>query len=232
VNETPSVRKVILTSSVAAIFGDAKDIEKTSNNVFTEKEWNETSSVHHQPYSYSKTVAEKEAWKMRKKQDRWDLVVLNPGFVLGPSLTDRKDSTSISLMIQMGNGTFKMGAPELYNGIVDVRDVAHAHVQAVALPHASGRHILVREVLAFPEMGHYLKEAFPQYPLPQRTLPKWLVWLFGPLQGISRAFVSRNVGYPIRFDTQYTKDDLQMDFRPVKDTLTDHFQQLIDQKAI
>ena len=46
----------------------------------------------HQPYTYSKIVAERAAWEIAGAQDRWDLVVINPGFVLGPSLTTASNS--------------------------------------------------------------------------------------------------------------------------------------------
>ncbi|MCK5102951.1 MAG: NAD-dependent epimerase/dehydratase family protein, partial [Cyclobacteriaceae bacterium] len=64
VNETASVKRVVLTSSVVAIYGDAIDVRSTESGVFNEKIWNTTSTESHQPYSFSKTLAEKEAWKM------------------------------------------------------------------------------------------------------------------------------------------------------------------------
>jgi len=88
-NRTPSVKRVVLTSSCAAIYGDNADLALTANGVFTEEDWNQTSSLAHQPYSYSKTVAEKEAWKNAKAQDCWDLVVINPSLVIGPGINPR-----------------------------------------------------------------------------------------------------------------------------------------------
>lgn len=85
VNRTESVKRVVLTSSVVAIYGDARESRDVPGGVFTEDQWNTTSSVDHQPYSYSKTVAEQEAWKYQKAQNRWDLVTIHPGLVLGPS---------------------------------------------------------------------------------------------------------------------------------------------------
>jgi len=54
--------------------------------MLTEDVWNTTSSLGHNPYAYSRTVAEKEAWAIVKKQPRWDLVTINPSFVLGPGI--------------------------------------------------------------------------------------------------------------------------------------------------
>jgi len=49
----------VLTSSCAAIYGDNSDLTTKGTGVFTEKDWNKTSSLWHKPYAYSKTMAEK-----------------------------------------------------------------------------------------------------------------------------------------------------------------------------
>ena len=136
VDRAPSVKRVVLTSSMVAIYGDAEEAERVPGGVFTEQHWNTTSSPEHQPYSYSKTVAEREAWRIQQAQDRWDLVTLHPGLVLGPSLTTASASTSLAIMKQFADGTFLAGAPELYFGVVDVRDVAEWHVRAGFTPEA------------------------------------------------------------------------------------------------
>lgn len=232
-NRTDSVKRVVLTSSVVGIYGDAADIKQTKNGVFTEEYWNTTSSVEHQPYNYSKVAAEQAAWEIAKKQNRWDLVVINPGLVLGPSLTQASDSTSLSTMMQFVDGSLKMGAPKLEFGIVDVRDVAQAHINAGYTPAASGRHIAVSDTLSMLAMGKLLMKHFgKRYNFPRRELPKFMVWLGGPMNGISRKFVSTNVGYPLKFDNSYTRKDLGLEFRPLEQTLVEHFQQMIDDGVI
>jgi len=59
-NRHATVKRVVLTSSIAAIFGDNADIALTMAGIFTENDWNKTSSVEHQPYAYSKTIAEED----------------------------------------------------------------------------------------------------------------------------------------------------------------------------
>ncbi len=233
VNRTDSVKRVVLTSSVVGIYGDAVDMQKTENGIFTEQHWNTTSSVDHQPYNYSKVAAEKVAWEMVEKQSRWDLLTINPGLVLGPSLTTASASGSFSTMKQFFNGSLKMGAPKLEFGLVDVRDVAMAHIKAGFTPDASGRHICVSESMTFLKMGKVLREHFgSKYPFPTKELPKFMVWLAGPFSGITRKFVSTNVGYPLQFDNSYTCKDLGMKFRPAEDSVVEFFQQLIDDGVI
>ena len=122
---------MVLTSSCAAIYGDNADLKDTPNGTFTEEIWNTSSSLDHQPYSYSKTVAEQEAWKINKEQSQWDLVVINPSLVLGPAINPNNvTSESFNIVKQFGNGSMKAGAPKTGMGVVDVRDVALAHFNA------------------------------------------------------------------------------------------------------
>lgn len=233
VDRVHSVKRVVLTSSVVGIYGDAADMADLGVDAFTEEHWNTTSSVSHQPYNYSKVVAEKRACEINKAQGRWDLLTINPSFVMGPSLTQASDSASLSTMKQFADGTLKMGAPELYFGVVDVRDVAQAHIKAGYTPGASGRHITDSGTMSMLDMGNALREKFGNaYPFPKKELPKFLLWLVGPFQGLDRKFVSRNVGHYLAFDNSYTKRDLDMSFRSAKQTVAEHFQQMIDDGVI
>jgi nucleoside-diphosphate-sugar epimerase len=229
VNETSTVKRVVLTSSVAAIYGGAVDIKKTENNLFTEAHWNTTSSLKHQPYSYSKTLAEKEAWKLQKEQSRWDLVVINPSFVMGPSLSNRTDGESTDFMIKLLSGGFKTGAPYLSFGYVDVRDVAAAHVLAGTKKSASGRHITCATSKTMLEVADILRKEFGnKYKLPTRELPKFLMYLVGPLAGFSWKFVGDNIGISTDFDNSYSKTDLGLVYRDLSETFKDQVAQLIE----
>jgi len=232
VNATESVKRVVLTSSVVAVFGDAIDIQKTKDGIFTEEYWNITSSTDHQPYPYSKTLAEKLAWQMAESQSRWDLLTINPGFIMGPSLSKRTDSTSIEIMLQLASGKFKSGVPSGTMSFVDVRDVAKAHILAGFTPSASGRHICTSEDRSFLDMANALRKDFSEFPLPKGFVPKWLFSLIAPMVGFTRKYVKLNVGFDIRMDNSYIKKDLGMDFIPFEQTITDHFKQLLDDEII
>ena len=230
-NRTDSVKRVVLTSSCAAVYGDNADIEDVSREAFTEEDWNTTSSLEHQPYSYSKTLAEREAWNIAEAQNRWDLVVINPSLVLGPGINPFATSESFTLLKQFGNGGMKSGVPAFYIGAVDVRDVAEAHIKAGLTPSASGRYINSAHDTSFAEFGEILRERFGgDYPFPQRTMPKWLVWLMGPMvdKSLSRRMVTRNVGHPWRADNSKSIRELGISYRPLEISLTEMFQQLID----
>lgn len=233
VNRVASVKRVVLTSSVAAIYGDTADMADEGIDAFTEAHWNTTSGLSHQPYSYSKTCAERRAWEIKEQQDRWQLIAINPGFVLGPALTTASASTSLSTIKQFADGTLKMGAPELYFGVVDVRDVARAHIKAAFTPDASGRHIISSETLSLLDIGAALRAEFGgKYPFPTRELPKTALWVIGPTQGLTRQFIKRNVGHALAFDNGYAKRDLGMEFRPARETVVEHFQQMLEDGVV
>lgn len=227
-NRTESVKRVVLTSSCAAIFGDNVDILSIPNNELKEDIWNTSSSLKHQPYSYSKTVAEKEAWKINKKQDQWDLVVINPSFVLGPGLNPHGTSESFIVMKQLGNGDFKMGGPEYNTGCIDVRDLAEAHYKAAFKPEAEGRYIISAENTGMLYVAGFIKKKFPKYPIRLTKIPKWIIWLIAPAIGMTREEVSKNIGYPYKANNSKAIEELGMTFRPLRDTVTEFFQQLVD----
>lgn len=231
-NKTEGVKRVVLTSSCASIYGDAKDTLNYPNQTMTEEQWNTTSSLKQSPYSFSKVLAEKKAWEISEQQKDWDLVVINPSFVMGPGINPHGTSESFNVMKQMGDGSMKMGTPNLNMGCVDVRDVAEAHFQAGFTPEANGRHVTSAENISFLQMADYLRPNFgDKYPLPKKTLPKWLVMLLGPIGGIPRNFIKNNVGYPWRADNSKIKRELNIEFRPITDSVNEFFQQMVDNKV-
>ncbi len=233
-NQTASVQRVVLTSSCAAIYGDNADIGNAPRKTLTEDIWNTSSSLEHVPYSYSTTVAEREAWAIAEKQSRWNLVVVNPSLVIGPGLNPHATSESFNLVRQLGNGRMKAGIPDIGCGAVDVRDLAEAHLRAAYLPGAKGRHIVSGHNTSLPEIARALLPKFEAYPVPRRILPKWLVWLAAPLadKSTTRKFVARNVGYVWQADNSKSRRELKMSYRPLSVTIQDMFQQMIESRQI
>ena len=235
-NQTPSVKRVVVTSSCAAIYTDASDLALTPDGVFTEEVWNTTASLTNQPYSYSKTLAEKEAWQIAAQQDRWDLVAINPSLVMGPALNAGSvTSESYHLLKQLGDGTLKMGAPNLGIGLVDVRDVAEAHYQAGFTPEAQGRYITSAHDTSFLELAQTLHAQYgDQYPIPNRALPKWLLMLIGPLvnRAMTRTFIRNNVDQPWRADNSKIRRELGLNFRPMDETMRDSFAVLVEHQLV
>lgn len=224
-----TVKRVVLTSSVASVFGDNIDFAKSGKTALSDEDWNTTSSVDHNPYQYSKVAAEREAWKIASTQSQWDLVAICPAMVYGPSLTRGSQSGSIDTLLQMGDGRLLTGVPDLTYGVVDVREVARAHLLAAFTPEAKGRYLLVAQDITMLGIAKILRGKWGmKYPFPLMQVPKFMVWLVGPLMGpVTRDFVSRNVGYGLSFDNSRSRA-LGVQYRPVEETFTGHFQQVID----
>lgn len=161
----PSVKRVILTSSMASVIFNGKPL---TPGVVVDETWFSDSAFcvsNKLWYMASKTLAEEAAWKFVKEKGI-DMVTINPGFVIGPLLQPTLKSTA-ELFLDRING----GAPGLPSEIyrfVDVRDVAYAHIQALEIPSASGRYCLVGRVAHFSDAVKIAHELYPTLPLPEK----------------------------------------------------------------
>jgi nucleoside-diphosphate-sugar epimerase len=116
-------------------------------------------------------------------------------------------------------------------GVVDVRDLAEAHFRAAVTPSAKGRHITSGHNTDFPEMANALRQHFGDaYPFPKKALPKWLVWLVGPIMdaGLTRKMVNLNVNHAWRADNSKSVRELGVTYRPLEESMVEFFQQMID----
>ena len=231
--EVGSVLRIVVTSSCAAIYTDAIDTVNAPGGSITEEVWNTTSSLDYQPYSYSKTLAEKKAWEIEKSQSQWDLVTINMSLVLGPALNPANTtSESINILKMLGGGELKMGAPKMGLGVVDVRDVAEAHFRSGYTPEAKGRYITSAHDTDLLQMSAVLLPKYgDKYPLPKRAMPKWLLMLVGPMANklFTRKYIKNNVNIPFHADNSKIKRDLGIKFMPLKKTMEDSFQVMIDE---
>ena len=150
------VKRVVLTSSLVAMFGDAN---KSIN--ITEDTWTNTNAKNMTAYVKSKTLAEKSAWdfiKEQKGENRLELVVINPGGIWGPTLSDKIAGESMNIVKDMITGKMPMLAKAAMN-MSDVRDVALIHVKALENEKANGRRFVVasEKPYSFKEMAQILK---------------------------------------------------------------------------
>lgn len=231
--KTSSVTRVVVTSSVAAVYGDNQDRPKNGDK-FAEEDWNTTSTLTHQSYSCSKVMAEREAWKIADAQTQFRLVTVNPSFVMGPNLADASTSESFAIIGQMIGGMMRTGAPALEIAVVDVRDVAEQHVRAAFHPDAHGRYICSAQDSSYIEIAASIRRNFgSKYAVPSTTLPKWLVWLIGPMLNklVTREFVTKNIGHPLRIDHGRSVRELGMTYRPLDETTKDMVEQMVRAKG-
>jgi nucleoside-diphosphate-sugar epimerase len=231
--KSSSVKKVVLTSSVAAVHGDNIDMKELGLSEFTEEQFNYSSSLSHQAYSYSKVLAEKEAWKINKEQDKWKLIVINPSFVMGPSLSKTSNSESLNFMKEMLSGKYYLGAPNLMFGFVDVRDVAKAHLLALEYESAEGRHILAERTVSVYGFSRLIKNIYGnKYKLPLMQSPKLMLYLVGWMFGLKNKVIRRNVGYDIRLNASKSKEKLGLSYTKLENTIEDMVSQMEESKVL
>ncbi len=129
------VRRVVLTSSFAAV-GYGR-VRKTP---FTEEDWTEPDAPN-PAYIRSKAIAERAAWDfMEGEGGALELSVVNPTGIFGPVLGGRL-SASVALIKRMLDGDMAE-LPDIWFGVVDVRDVAGLHLQAMTRPEARGERFI------------------------------------------------------------------------------------------
>lgn len=129
-------RRVVLTSSFAAIGYTPKPGAE-----YSEDDWTDPDTPGLPPYPRSKTIAERAAWEfMEQEGGEMELVVVNPTFILGPTLTSRAGS-SIQIIKAMLDGKMPVVRKQRF-GVADVRDVADLHIRAMASPEAAGKRYL------------------------------------------------------------------------------------------
>lgn len=215
------------------MYSDAKDILETDTGILDETCWNDTASLQYQPYAYGKTEAEKDAWEKLEKQDQWDLVTICPGLMLGPGVKCHRQSHSVSLVTAFGNGTFKRGVLEMAVACVDVREVSRAHLEAAFRPEANGRYLLAYHETNYFALSQMLKAYHPDFEggpeWPSAPSSKNLAWTLGPWLAWHRKFVARNAGFPIKVDSSRSERELEIEYRPLGETLKDMADQIIQE---
>jgi nucleoside-diphosphate-sugar epimerase len=170
------VRRVVLTSSFAAIgYG-----QKPQSAPFDETNWTNPDGDDVRPYVKSKTLAERAAWDfMAREGGGLELSVVNPVGVFGPVLGPDY-STSILLFQRLMEGAMP-GCPQLYFGVVDVRDVADLHLRAMTHPAAAGERFLAvaGDFVSIRDIAEMLKRRMGAAArrVPTWQLPNWLVRL-------------------------------------------------------
>ncbi len=226
INRTPTVERLVLTSTVGAIFGDYVDVLQMKNQTLTEEHFNDTSTLENNPYHYAKTVAERAAWDAVRSQDRWTMVAINPGLILGPSLTSASDSGSLFLMDELMKGYFFYGAPNFSFTVVDVRDVVTAHLRAAELESASGRYILAHpEMVSFARMAHIIRDRYRRkFLIPRHPVPDFAVRILGPRFGLTQDYIRKHLGVRFAVDNHRSIEELGITYRSVEETVLDHYE--------
>jgi dihydroflavonol-4-reductase len=220
------VKKVVLTSSVAAIFETGE--EKTFYN---ENDWSNPENPGISNYSKSKTLAERAAWDFVEEEGNpFELAVINPALVIGPSLSGDL-GVSNSAIEMVVTGKMPVAIPIQF-GFVDVRDVASAHILAMQNDASNGeRFALAEKDLWYKDIAKILKDnGFDK--APTFAVPVWvakILAIFNKQLKVTLPFLGR-----VRSVTKTTKakDILGWNPRPSEDSILEIANQIKDMGLI
>jgi dihydroflavonol-4-reductase len=210
------VNRVVLTSSVAAVMHCDRPPGKLA---YDEVDWTDPAHPTATPYVRSKTLAERAAWDFVEKQaPDLRLVVLNPGLVFGPPL-DAQYGTSLRLIERLLRARDPM-LPRIAFPVVDVRDVALAHLRALARSEAAGGRFLVAdETLWFHEMAEALQDAMPARRLVTRQAPDAVIRVLSVFDRSIRPILPV-LGRYERVSNARAREVLGLQFTPAREAVT------------
>mmetsp|Transcript_28695 Transcript_28695/g.43371 ORF Transcript_28695/g.43371 Transcript_28695/m.43371 type:complete len:533 (+) Transcript_28695:98-1696(+) len=250
--KTPSVRRIVLTSCVEAMFSDITELtedsddddedsksssidktkeDKDSNSSssiaeLNESCWNDKASLEYQPYAWAKAEAEKDAWDKMERQEQWDLITICPGLILGPARNCRRSHAATLLLEQCVK---KSVVKEWVQPIADVREVSKAHLEAAFRPNASGRYLVAHDT----PMNHYeiaqiLEQKYPELYSAKRkksALPRLAAFQ----NGWDRKWVKRHLlsSYSLHINNSRSIKELGIQYRPIEETLCDTMEVII-----
>lgn len=171
-------------------------------------------------YARTKFGAEMEVW--RGGREGLNIVIVNPGIILGPG---NWDSGSGLLFKKVHSGLNYY--PPKTTGFVSVKDTANIMIGLMEKPINNERYILVSENLGFKNILNQIADSLNK-PHPKRKLKPWMVFvawffeylpaIFGrkrkiPKQGIRSMFEKTE------FDSSKIQKELGFEFEPISKTI-------------
>lgn len=209
-----NIKKLCYVSSIATL-GSSLNGEAINE----ESSWNpdEDNSV----YAITKYGAEMEIW--RGSQENLNVVIVNPGVILGTS-PDGDGSGLILNLAAKGIPFYPSG--EI--GIVDVQDVVKAMILLMHSEIKNQQFILVSQNVSYKELLSKLANYFNKK-APNKALPKWILnigssldWFSSKLLGTKRILVQATVNSMYtksNYESSKIKNELGFEFIPVNETL-------------
>lgn len=196
------VERVVFTSSIAAV-----GFEGSREQPLTEENWSDSSD----PYCRSKLESEQAAWDYATKEGL-DLVTVCPSIIMGPNFYKHTPSTVNVAAFVNNQVPFRL---PMQLSIVDVRDVAEAHILAYENKDASGRYLATGTNVA--DLFDMLKEIEPDMVVPERMLTLEEALQFAEKVGMPTELV----GKPYIYSDKKIQSELGWRARPIAETLRD-----------
>ena len=207
------VEKFCFVSSIATL-----DELSGQKQITEENEWNP--ELKHHGYAITKYGAEMEAW--RASQEGLDVIIVNPGVILGAGLWNTGSGKLFS-SIAKGFNYYTEGI----TGFVDVRDVVNSMINLMSNNIKNERFILVAENKLFKDVLFQIADNLgvkrPSYKVNKIITEiawriDWVKSLFGGNRNLTK-YSARSAHHRNRYSSEKIKKVLGFQFQPVEETL-------------
>lgn len=213
---TPSVQKLIFTSCACALTD-----EFDPSREYSEKDWNDTSSLERNSYAFSKVSAERLVTEFcARKECTFKLATIVPATVIGPHIGSKINVSNRQILSFLGK-YHNMIIPNLFYSISDVQDVSTAHILAMETPRITGRFCLCQPPMKLSAILQTIHENCRDIALPTKQSLDFTVKLAMSRDNTFRGeFIRYNLSRPANIKT-YRARDVGMSCRPVVQTIMD-----------
>lgn len=215
-----AIKKIVYTSSVAAVGSSFNGQKKNEEN------WNDDATEF---YAKSKTDAERILWE-KASELNLNVVAILPGMIIGPNFNRHTPSTY--LFEKLLKEKVPMILPIEF-ALVDVRDVAIAHIDAFENDVSNGRYITAGEPLKMQQILNIIAKVRPELTLPTKPVPAFLYPLLpffdkmealftGSMRTITKGVVSEYLNGSVQnFDTTKIQNELNWQPRCIEQSIAD-----------
>ena len=211
------VKRVVMTSSCAAVTPAKMGVDSVSD----ESLWADPIAQRNDHYRLSKTLAERAAWDFMETIEGTSFATVLPSAVFGPVLT-MESLGSVQLIQRLIDGRMPL-IPRIGLNIVDVRDVARAHILAMTMPEAAGQRFVANgDFMWMKDVADTLRAELGAHgvDVPRRQLPDFVVNIgtaFSPTLRTLKPLLGRSH----RFSSAKIRRVLGWNSRPASETVVD-----------
>ena len=229
IDSSETVECLVHTSSTAAIRPQRWEDGQT----LTTDTWAEDANIENNPYGLAKFSAERlvRNWHSSNKNGP-RMVTINPCVVLGPPLSKRHLRGSPSFIMMLLKREIPFVIP-MHISIVDVRDVAEAHVRALSRGDSGGRYLVVSGQMWWKEVAMAIKKGNPTMKIPTKQIPYFLslvVSIFHPR--VSLSWARMHLGKRLYWDASPAEKDLGMEWRSPEESLLDTIPPILENRWV
>ena len=222
-----TVERFVHTSSTAAI----RPMTWKNGETLTTKTWADDATLEGNPYGLAKVLAERivRDWHSDGGEEKPRMVTIHPSVVFGPPMSKIHLRGSLSFLNALVQRKVPVLIPIQIN-IVDVRDVAEAHVRALTEGQNAGRYLTVSGDMQFSEISRTLRDEYPQLKTPRFTVPYLIALIFGPLfdRRITLSWARQHLRRKLYWDATPAERELGMSWKPARESVLESVPGLIE----